>query len=227
MSIAERLTLIETELAGAVRRAGRDPGSVALVAVSKTRPVADVDEAAAAGQRRFGENRVQELLAKAPASTPGLEWHLIGHLQRNKVRRVLSTCALIHSLDSLELARDISRIAVDLGLSARVLLQVNVAGDEAKFGFSEEAVRRGFAALASLPHLEIRGFMTVPPFAEDPEEVRPHFRALRQLRDEIEADHGAKLPELSMGMSHDFRVAVEEGATLVRVGSAIFGSREG
>lgn len=226
MSIADNLARVRAELAEAATAAGRDPGSVTLVAVSKTWPASDVAEAVAAGQRVFGENKVQEMLAKIPEAPAGLEWHLIGHLQSNKVRKVLPHCALIHSIDSIDLARDVSRIAGDLGLVARVLLQVNVASDEAKFGFPVSVVKAVFAEILSLPHLEVRGLMTVPPFDEEPAAVRPHFAALRRLRDELAAQHGVGLPELSMGMSHDCRIAIEEGATMVRVGSAIFGRRD-
>lgn len=226
MSIADNLARVRAELAEAARVAGRDPGSVTLVAVSKTWPASDVAEAVAAGQRVFGENKVQELLAKIPEAPAGLEWHLIGHLQSNKVRKVLPHCALIHSIDSIELARDVSRIAGELGLIARVLLQVNVASDEAKFGFPVPVLKAVFAEILYLPHLEVRGLMTVPPFEEDPGAVRPHFAALRRLRDELAAAHGVALPELSMGMSHDFWIAIEEGATMVRVGSSIFGRRD-
>ena len=225
MSIAENLHRVREELAEAAHEAGRNPDSVTLVAVSKTWPAEDVAEAAAAGQRIFGENKVQELLAKAPECPSGLEWHLIGHLQSNKVRKVLPACALIHSIDSTDLARDVSRIAGELGMTARVLLQVNVASDEAKFGFPVAVVKAAFDEIASLPGLEIIGLMTVPPYEEDVERVRPHFAALRRLRDELSDIHGIALPELSMGMSHDFQIAVAEGATLVRVGSSIFGQR--
>lgn len=225
MSIAENLHRVREELAEAAHEAGRNPDSVTLVAVSKTWPAEDVAEAAAAGQRIFGENKVQELLAKAPECPSGLEWHLIGHLQSNKVRKVLPACALIHSIDSTDLARDVSRIAGELGMTARVLLQVNVASDEAKFGFPVAVVKAAFGEIAALPGLEIIGLMTVPPYEEDVEKVRPHFAALRRLRDELSDAHKIALPELSMGMSHDFQIAVAEGATLVRVGSSIFGQR--
>lgn len=225
MSIADNLAQVRADLAAAARAAGRDPESVALVAVSKTWPASDVAEAAEAGQRIFGENKVQELLAKAPEAPAELEWHLIGHLQGNKVRKVLPACALIHSVDSVDLAKQISRVAGELGRLVRVLLQVNVASDEAKFGFPVAMVRREFATLAALPHMEIRGLMTVPPYDEDVERTRPHFSALRHLRNELEREHDHALPELSMGMSHDFRLAIEEGATMVRVGSSIFGRR--
>jgi pyridoxal phosphate enzyme (YggS family) len=226
MSLADNRFQVRAELADAARGAGRDPESVNLVAVSKTWPASDVAELARAGQRIFGENKVQEMLAKISEAPAGLEWHLIGHLQSNKIRKLLPVCALIHSVDSLDLARDLSRIAGELGLIVRILLQVNVASDEAKFGFPVGVVKVAFAEILRLPHLDVRGLMTVPPFEDDPERVRPHFAALRRLRDELAREHGVSLPELSMGMSHDCRIAIEEGATMVRVGSAIFGRRD-
>lgn len=226
MSIAENLDRVRVELADAANSVGRAADTIRLVAVSKTWPASDVAEAATAGQRDFGENRVQELLEKAPACPDDLTWHLIGHLQANKVRKALPVCSLIHSIDSLRLAESVNRIAGELNSVARILLQANVANDDAKFGFPAEILRREFSTLASLPHLEICGLMTVPPFEEDLERVRPHFAALRNLRDALATEHGLTLPELSMGMSHDFRVAIAEGATIVRVGSAIFGHRD-
>ncbi len=225
MSIADNLARVRSNLTAAALKVGRDPASITLVAVSKTRPASDVAEAAAAGQRIFGENQVQELLAKAAESPPGLEWHLIGHLQSNKIRKVLSVCAMVHSVDSTELARKVSRIAGELGTKVRILLQVNVASDEAKFGFPVALLRSEFAGIVALPAIEVCGLMTVPPYEEDVERVRPHFAALRRFREELEAEHRVSLPELSMGMSHDFRAAVEEGSTMVRVGSSIFGRR--
>jgi len=219
-SIASRLADIRAQIAAAARAAGRDPDSVQLCAVSKTFPAAAVEEALAAGQTLFGENRVQEALQKIPL-VPQARWHLIGHLQSNKVRRILPLVEMIHSVDSGDLARDISRITCEPGRRAQVLLQVNVASDDAKFGFTAAGMRASFAELAVLPGLEIRGLMTIPPLEGDP---RPHFAALRRLRDELAtAEH--PLPELSMGMSGDFPAAIAEGATIVRVGSAIFGGR--
>ncbi len=226
MSIADNLARVRAAISAAARDSGRDPDTVRLVAVSKTWPAADVAEAAAAGQTVFGENRVQELLGKIPESPEGLEWHLIGHLQGNKVRKVLPVCALLHSLDSLELARQIDRIAGELGMRARLLVQVNVAGDDAKYGFSPAALEECFDEIAAMPRLEPCGLMTVPPYEDDPEAVRPHFAALRRLRDRLQQAHGLPLPELSMGMSHDYPVAVAEGATLVRVGTSVFGRRD-
>ena len=220
-TIASRLADIRAQIAAAARAAGRDPDSVQLCAVSKTFPVAAVEEALTAGQTLFGENRVQEALDKIPLVPPPARWHLIGHLQSNKVRRILPLVEMIHSVDSVELARDISRIALELGLRRAVLLQVNVASDDAKFGFTVAGVRAALPELLTLPGMEIRGLMTIPPLEGDP---RPHFAALRRLRDEL-ATPAHPLPELSMGMSGDFAAAIAEGATIVRVGGAIFGGR--
>lgn len=226
MSIAENLEEVRSTIAEAEKHSGRSPRAVTLVAVSKTWPVETIEEAVAAGQRIFGENKVQEVLAKVPAMQDDLRWHLIGHLQKNKTRKILPLCSLIESVDSIELARQSDRIAGELELQASVLIQVNVSEDEAKFGFSIEETRGQWAELLELPNLKIRGLMTVPAFDADPEKVRPDFAKLRELRDSLEEEFGSKLPELSMGMSHDFPVAIEEGATLVRVGSSIFGQRD-
>jgi pyridoxal phosphate enzyme (YggS family) len=219
-SIAERLAEIRAQISAAAVAAGRDPAEVHLCAVSKTFPAAAVQEALAAGQTLFGENRVQEALEKIPL-VAGARWHLIGHLQSNKVRKILPLVEMIHSVDSATLARDISRIAVELGLRRRALLQVNVASDDAKFGFTVSDVRASLPELLALPGIEIAGLMTIPPLEGDP---RPHFAALRRLREEL-ATPSHPLAELSMGMSGDFPDAIAEGATIVRVGSAIFGGR--
>lgn len=225
MSLADNLRTVLASIAEAATRAGRDPESVRLVAVTKTWPAEIVREIVEAGQRDLGENKVQELLGKVPELPAEVEWHLIGHLQQNKTRKILPHCALIHSIDSADLARQVSRLAGELGLTAKILLQVNVANDDAKFGFPVAEARASFGELIALPHLEIRGLMTVPPYDDDPERVRPHFKKLRDLRDELAAAHQCDLSELSMGMSHDFAIAIEEGATLVRIGSSIFGHR--
>lgn len=225
MSLADNLRTVLASIADAVTRAGREPGAVRLVAVTKTWPAETVREIVEAGQRALGENKVQELLGKVPELPAEVEWHLIGHLQQNKTRKILPHCALIHSIDSADLARQVSRLAGELGLTAKILLQVNVANDDAKFGFPVAEARASFGELIALPHLEIRGLMTVPPYDEDLEKVRPHFKRLCELRDELAAAHQCDLPELSMGMSHDFAIAIEEGATLVRIGSSIFGHR--
>ena len=224
-AIAANLEEIRRRMADAAQRAGRDPASVRLVAVSKTYPAEAVAAAAATGQRIFGESRVQESRDKIPACPPGLEWHFIGHLQKNKVRQALPLFPFFHSIDSTALAGAIDRIAGETGVKAQGLLEVNVSGEETKHGFTPEELRAQFPTLSKLPHLRIRGLMTMAPYNENPEEARPVFRALRELRDELQSTYQHPLPELSMGMSGDFEPAIEEGATLVRVGSSIFGAR--
>lgn len=224
-NIAQQLATVREEIDAAAWRAGREPADVRLVAVSKTHPASAVEAAAAAGQRVFGESRVQEAREKIPACPPGLEWHFIGHLQRNKVRQALPLFSFFHSIDSAALAEAIDRIAGETGREVEGLLEANVSGEATKHGFSPDRLREEFAALARLPHLRIRGLMTMAPYSEHPEDARPFFRALRELRDELQAKHNRPLPELSMGMSGDFAPAIEEGATLVRIGSSIFGAR--
>lgn len=220
-----RLETVQARIAAAAARAGRAADAVELVAVSKTFPAETVRAAWEAGQLVFGENRVQEAAAKIPELPGTLRWHLIGHLQKNKVRRALPLFELIHGVDALDLAEAIDRVAAEEGLFPRVLLEVNVAGEATKFGFRPDALERDLDALLVLPRLQIEGLMTIAPLADDPEKSRPHFAALRELRDSLAARAGAPFATLSMGMSGDFEVAVEEGATLVRVGSAIFGTR--
>ena len=224
--LSARLQVIRDRIHTAAVRCGRDPATVELLAVSKTHPVAVIQEAVEAGQLLFGENKVQEILAKAPQLPAELHWHLIGHLQSNKVRKVLPLVKAIHSIDSLDLARDVNRIATELGLTAEVYLEVNLAEESTKHGFKVEAVRANLEALHALDRLSIQGVMCIPPFEADPELSRPYFTRLRELRDELEKSGGKLLPLLSMGMSHDFEIAIEEGATLVRVGSALFGERQ-
>jgi hypothetical protein len=224
-SPADRLACVEESVRSAARAAGRDPSTVRLIAVSKTHPAEVVREIYDAGHRLFGENRVQELLAKAPLLPADTRWHLIGHLQKNKIRKVLPVAERIHSVDSLDLARDIDRIAAELGLFPRVLLEVNVSGEESKFGFRPDVLRTELETLLALPRVQVDGLMTIAPYVEDPETVRPVFAGLRELRDELARCGGVPLPELSMGMSGDFAVAIAEGATFVRVGTAIFGER--
>lgn len=223
--LAERLQNIRERLAEATRRSGRPPEAATLVAVSKTYPVEVIQEAVAAGQRVFGENRVQEIVLKQPQLPGRLEWHLIGPLQSNKVRKVLPLVRMLHAVDSLDIARDINRIAGELGLHPRVLIEVNLAAESSKHGFSPPALRDQLEALYGLDRLYIQGLMCIPPFDPDSERSRRHFVQLRELREELQVRGGAPLPELSMGMSHDFEAAAEEGATFVRVGSAIFGAR--
>ena len=219
------LTRIRAELAAAAIRAGRDPASVRLVAVSKTHPAEAVIAAAHAGQHVFGESRVQEARDKIPSCPPGLDWHFIGHLQKNKVRQALPLFSFFHSIDSAALARDIDRIAGETARTTEGLLEVNVSGEATKHGFTPDQLRAEFPALAKLPHLRIRGLMTMAPYSDNAEDARPVFRALRELRDELQTTHHHPLPELSMGMSGDFAPAIDEGATLVRIGSSIFGER--
>ena len=224
-TIAENLSHIRERINAAALRAGRDPSEIELLAVSKTFPAADIQQAVDAGQLLFGENKVQEALSKIPAFPTHLRWHLIGHLQSNKIRKILPHVEAIHSVDSLSLARDVSRIAGELGLSARIYLEVNVGAEDSKHGFAHDALRADWATLRELPNLEILGLMCIPPFTPDVEDSRPFFRQLSALRDELVGSVPGSLPKLSMGMSHDFEVAIEEGSSIVRVGSAIFGGR--
>ena len=223
--IAQHLADIRGRIESAALRAGRDPASVQLVAVSKTHPADAVRAAAAAGQCLFGESRVQEAREKIPACPPSLEWHFIGHLQKNKVRHALPLFDFFHSIDSMALAQAMDRIACESGRTVTGLLEVNVSGEATKHGFTPEQLRAEFSALTSLPHLRVVGLMTMAPYAEDAEQARPVFRALRELRDGLQQTLGTSLPHLSMGMSGDFEPAIAEGATLVRIGSSIFGDR--
>lgn len=216
---AERLAAVKSRIEAACVRAGRDPAGVTIVAVSKSFGPEAVLELYRAGQRHFGENRVQEAARKIPEVARGGAtpvWHLVGHLQTNKTAAALRLFAILHSVDSLKLAEAISRRAAG---PVDILLEVNVARDPRKYGFAPEDVSGAVNAIARLPNVNLRGLMTVAPLVENPEDVRPVFRALRELRDA----HG--LAELSMGMTNDFEVAVEEGATLVRIGRALFGER--
>ena len=221
--IADNLAAVEDRIAAAATRAGRDPADVRLVAVTKTFGPEAVTEAIRAGAGLLGENRVQEAAAKIPLC-PSAEWHLIGHLQGNKVRRALELFTTLHSVDTVKLLEEIAKASDESGRRPDLLLEVNVAGEASKFGFHPDDVADALRAASSLG-LSVTGLMTVPPFRPDPEAVRPAFRALRELRDRLQDETGCGLPELSMGMSHDFEVAIEEGATFVRVGTAIFGSR--
>ncbi|MDX2031085.1 MAG: YggS family pyridoxal phosphate-dependent enzyme [Blastocatellia bacterium] len=230
--VAGRLAAIEARIAAACARAGRDRAEVTLVAVSKTVAVDRIREAIAAGVRVLGENRVQEAAEKIPLLTPaGMAsrpaWHLIGRLQSNKARRAVELFDAIHSVDSLKLAVRLDGVAGELGKRLPVFIEVNLGGEESKAGLSSDEALSLCEALQRLPHLELRGLMTVPPFLEDPEALRPYFRRLRDLRDEARASGivGPAFRDLSMGMSNDFEVAIEEGATLVRIGTALFGER--
>lgn len=227
MYIQHQLADIRVRIAAAEQRAGRPAGSVTLLAVSKTFPVEDIMQAYGEGQRLFGENRLQEAMEKMPQMPQDCVWHLIGPLQRNKVRKALEQgFGLIQAVDSRKLAAAVSRIAAELGVTAHILLEVNVDGEESKHGFTPQELRESWGELCALPQTEIRGLMCIPAPVENPQDARPAFAALRGLAEELRARGPLPLPELSMGMSHDYEVAVEEGATIVRVGSAIFGKRD-
>ncbi len=226
-SIESRLATVQDAVAAAAARVGRDAADVTLVAVSKTHPPESVSAVLAAGQGIFGESRVQEARAKIPLVAGRARWHFIGHLQRNKIRHALPLFELFHGVDSLEIARDIERIATEDGALPRVLLEVNVAGEGSKFGFSPEKIRAQIEELLALKRLTIEGLMCIPPPQPRAEMARPFFVALRELRDQLQEEFRISLPQLSMGMSGDFAVGIEEGATLVRVGTAIFGDRCG
>lgn len=226
ISFAERLAKIRAEVDEACRRAGRAPGDVEIIAVTKTHGPEAVREAWDAGLSIMGENKVQEAAAKIPQCVSGPDWHLIGHLQKNKVRHALSLFTTIHSVDSAELLEAIDRIAEEDSRSPRVLLEVNVSGESSKFGIRPDALAGVVEAALSCRRLTLEGFMTMAPFSTNPEDSRPHFARLRGLRDEMERRFGASFPRLSMGMSGDYAVAAEEGATWLRIGTALFGARE-
>ncbi|MCX6976120.1 MAG: YggS family pyridoxal phosphate-dependent enzyme [Verrucomicrobia bacterium] len=223
--ISDNLLAIRSRMKSAADRVDRQVSDIKLVAVSKTYPPSVIREAWDAGQRVFGENRVQDALPKILELPAEAEWHFIGHLQSNKIRKALPAFTLIHGVDNPELAIQINRIAGEMGLTARVLLETNFSGEASKFGFSPDALRQNLEDLLSLPHLCVKGLMTMAPYSEDPEKARPFFSALRESRDELTTKTQHPLPELSMGMSGDFEVAIEEGATIVRIGSSIFGHR--
>ena len=227
MMIKEQLEEVRERVNAACLRAGRDPKSVTLIAVSKTKPAQAVQEAYEAGARDFGENKVQEILQKQPALPHDIRWHMIGDLQRNKVHQVIGKAVLIHAVDSLRLAEQIEQEAAKRNLDVDVLLEINVAKEESKYGFfledAEEAIRR----ISALPHVHIKGLMTIAPFVENPEENRGIFQKLYQFSVDINDKNidNVTMGVLSMGMSGDFEVAIEEGATMVRVGTSIFGAR--
>jgi len=223
--ISDNLINIHSRMQDATHRVGRQVSDVRLVAVSKTYPPAVIQEAWNAGQHVFGENRVQDALPKIAELPAEAEWHFIGHLQSNKIRKALPAFTLIHGVDNLELAQQINRIAGEMGLTANILLEINVSGEASKFGFSPTDLRQNLEDLLCLPNIRINGLMTMAPYSEDPETARPVFSKLRILRDELAAKTGQSLRELSMGMSGDFEVGIEEGATIVRIGSSIFGHR--
>jgi pyridoxal phosphate enzyme (YggS family) len=230
MTVAEKIARVRERMDAAARRAGRSPDSIALMAVSKTFPVESIVEAHAAGLRLFGENRVQEFATKAAGvqSLVDARFHMIGHLQSNKAGKAAELFDAVDSVDSLRLAERLNEAAGRLGKKLGLLIEINVGGEAAKSGLAPDSleIEHILRAAPSIPHLEIRGLMTVPPYSEDPEAARPSFRRLCELRAQLAQQFsGVRMEELSMGMSHDFEVAIEEGSTCVRVGTAIFGHR--
>ena len=225
MEIRERFEEITARVRKALEAAARPADSARIVAVSKRHSAGAVRELVNEGHFLFGESRVQEALAKIPLCPGRAEWHFIGHLQKNKIRKALPHFSLFHGIDSLELAEDVNRIAEEEGLRPSVLLEINTSGEASKFGFSPEEAIAQMPDLLALPRIEIRGLMTMAPVVPKPELARPHFAKLRELRDRLSAESGADLPELSMGMSGDFEAALAEGSTLVRIGTALFGER--
>jgi pyridoxal phosphate enzyme (YggS family) len=223
--IAHNLERVCLQIAEAAKKAGRGPSDVQLIAVSKTHDAERVRNAYEAGQQIFGETRVQEARAKIPLLPSAARWHFIGRLQKNKVRHALPLFELFHSIDSLELAENMNRIADEEGLHPHALLEVNMVGEGSKIGFTPDILRAQFEAIHSLGRVTLEGLMTIPPLAPQAEGSRKYFVALRELRDQLEQEFEIKLPQLSMGMSNDFVVAIKEGATMVRVGTAIFGRR--
>ena len=227
--IGSNISEIIERIAGAARRAGRNPEDVVLIAASKGIEVDRLKEGLSAGIRVFGESKVQEAMPKLQVLGKEAEWHFIGHLQSNKVKYVVGAFTLIHSVDSIELSEEINRRAEKMGMIQNVLLEVNVSGEKGKFGVMPDNVIAITNALSGLKYISLKGFMTIPPYSDDPEDARPYFRILREIRDKARQtgiftdDCG----ELSMGMSGDFEVAIEEGATMVRIGTAIFGVRKG
>lgn len=226
--VTENLKAVEEKIRKACERSGRERGEVTLIAVSKTKPVEMMEEAMESGIRVFGENKVQEILKKEVLLPEDVQWHLIGHLQRNKVRQIAGKVAMIHSVDSLRLAEQIQKEYEKLGQTAHILIEVNVAREESKFGLMPEETEGTIRKIAVMPNIQVCGLMTIAPFVEDPEENRIHFRNLRKLLVDINAKNidNISMKELSMGMTGDYEVAIEEGATFVRVGTGIFGSRE-
>lgn len=225
--IMEHLNEVRERVIKACAKAGRDPQDVTLIAVSKTKPVPMLEEAYAAGARDFGENKVQEILAKKPELPEDIRWHMIGHLQRNKVSQVIGKAVLIHSVDSLRLAQQIEAEAARQELDVDILLEVNVAREESKYGFMLEEVENAIMTIKDFPHVHIKGLMTIAPFVDNPEENREIFKKLFEFAVDIGGKNidNVTMAVLSMGMTGDYEVAVEEGATMIRVGTGIFGVR--
>ncbi len=225
--IKEQIREVRKNIGEACRRAGRDPKEITLIAVSKTKPVPMLEEAYEAGARDFGENKVQEILQKKPVLPEDIRWHMIGHLQRNKVHQVIGKAVLIRSVDSLRLAEQIEADAAKKDITADILLEVNVAREESKYGFFLEDTETAIREIAKFPHVRIKGLMTIAPFVENPEENREVFKKLYEFAVDIGKKNidNVTMDVLSMGMTGDYQVAIEEGATMVRVGTGIFGAR--
>ena len=226
VDFAENLNSIRARIAAACARAGREENSVTLLAVSKSHPPETIRAAVDAGQIFFGENKIQEAKAKIPLSPSRARWQFIGHLQSNKVRDAVELFEMIQGVDSLAIAQEISKRAAQAGKTMPILLEVNVAGEASKFGYQPEKLLAELEELNALPRLEVHGLMAIPPFTPLAEKSRPYFQRLRELKVACEKILGVPLPQLSMGMSGDFEVAIEEGATIVRVGTALFGERQ-
>jgi len=225
MDLAGNLHAVQQRIVAACARVGREPGSVTLLGATKSQPPEAVSDAARLGLTVFGESKVQEAKAKIPSCPGRLRWHMIGHLQSNKCRDAVELFEMIQSVDSLHLAEELNRRAEQAARTMPILLEVNAGGEGSKFGYRPEQLQAELMRINALSRLEIHGLMTVPPWTPNPEKVRPIFRQLRELKEKCEQTLGAPLPHLSMGMSGDFEVAIEEGATLVRIGTALFGPR--
>ena len=225
MGLAENLQDIQERIRNSAARAGRDLGTITLIAVSKTHPPDAVAEAARLGLTVFGESKVQEAKAKIPLCPGRIRWHMLGHLQSNKCRDAITLFEMVQSVDSLELAEELNKKADQASRTLPILLEVNIVGEASKFGYKPEKLLADLDAINNLRRLEIHGLMTIPPWTPVPEKVRPVFAKLRALKEECEQLLGAPLPHLSMGMSGDFEVAIEEGSTMVRIGTALFGER--
>ncbi len=226
--IKDNLEFVEKKICEACEKAGRDRSEVTLIAVSKTKPVSDIRQAMDCGIRVFGENKVQEIRDKHEVITEDVDWHMIGHLQANKVKYLPGIVKMIHSVDNEKLALEIEKQFAKAGIVADVLIEVNMAGEDTKFGLAPDEVMDFVKTISSLEHLKIRGLMTIAPYTDDPESNRVYFKGLRELKDKINAANiqGVKMDTLSMGMTGDYQVAIEEGATFVRVGTGIFGKRD-
>jgi PLP dependent protein len=225
MDLEANLKAVQQRIEAACARARREPSSVTLVAVTKSQPPEVVSAAAALGMSLFGENKVQEAKAKIPLCPGRLRWHMVGHLQTNKCRDAVELFEMVQSVDSLHLAEELNKRADQAAKTLPVLLEINAVGEASKFGYRPDQLLADLPRINALPRLEIHGLMTVPPWAPDPEKVRPVFRQMRELKERCEQRLGAPLPQLSMGMTGDFEVAIEEGATMIRIGTALFGSR--